>query len=103
MDSPHSDFQLVANGYECVHYEETDFGQTMTLKSVRQRSDAECPACRLRLACVDWAVPKLFAYNDIRYLVSSGLSLGVTLQPWDTFELTAFQLDGTSWRPSVHL
>jgi hypothetical protein len=93
MDSPQKNFKLVADGYRCSHYE-----HIMDLEILRRGAKDECPACRLWLACIDWAVPRLFEYDQVDKVWVDRCTVTVVVARLGMIDLMAFLIDGMSAR-----
>jgi hypothetical protein len=68
-----------------------------------QRAAYSCPKCKFGLACVDWAVPRLFRHEDIEKIrVYKGEPLEVHLkEPCRIVRLEFFTLSGKSQKLSA--
>jgi hypothetical protein len=95
MDSLQSNFKKALVGHQCQF--KPPF---TTLEHIRQSAKNDCPTCHLWLACIDWAVPELAEYDDIRTISTAEMSTPkpdlsmIKLFAASTVTLVAFQLNG---------
>lgn len=68
-----------------------------------QRAAYGCPKCKFGLACVDWAIPRLFRYEDIEKIrVWQNEPLEVHLkEPYRIIRMEFFTLSGKSQKRSM--
>jgi hypothetical protein len=62
MELSQTDLESILVDHKCFHCGNY---RNYTLKTLRKGARDQCPACRLWLACIDWAVPELLEYSDI--------------------------------------
>jgi hypothetical protein len=98
MESSQTDFHLVVAGHKCAHCNSERAGKEeieISIAELRQVASDQCTLSRIRLACIDWAIPR-FLDNKIKWMKyhTDSFSIDISSETGKPFCLEIFEVDG---------